>query len=221
MNWDSHSWKTLPKVLLGIATIWPIVYMGLFVVFAFSMVLILPFAEKGSRNCGNVDLLQLDRKIKNGEIKQLIVRPRTIVAADRIGDCQFEIVLTNQATREEILSQAREIVNGRARVENIEEQTADQPDLPTLAPLGFVGFFVVHMLSVVLMLALMPLYIILAVKNETLDQTMRIVWVVLLCTMGILVNPVYWYLYIWRKPPGIPTKGDAAQPPGVDIPTVS
>jgi len=22
---------------------------------------------------------------------------------------------------------------------------------------------------------------------------------VLLCTLGMLANPVYWYLYIWRK----------------------
>jgi hypothetical protein len=54
------------------------------------------------------------------------------------------------------------------------------------------------------MFVLMPLYIILAIKNERLDQTMRIVWVVLACTVGMFADPVYWYLYVWRTPAAIP-----------------
>ena len=50
------------------------------------------------------------------------------------------------------------------------------------------------------MLLLMPFYIILAVKNDRIDQTTRIIWIVLLCTLTIFVAPVYWFLYIWRKP---------------------
>lgn len=222
MNWNSQSWKKSTKVLLGIVTIWPIVYIGLFIVFAFSMMLTLPFVDKRSgRNCGNVDLLQLDRKIKHGEIKKLTIKPSTIVATDRTGECQFDITVTNQATREEILRQAREVVDGRPRVEEIREETADESEAPALAVVGFVGVFIIHMVSIFLSIVLMPLYIVLAVKNETFDQTMRIVWVVLLCTMGILVNPAYWYLYIWRKRPDVSSKGDNAQPSGGDVPTGS
>ena len=60
--------------------------------------------------------------------------------------------------------------------------------------------FVLHLFTILMMFALMPFYIILAIKNERFDQTMRIVWVVLACTMGMLADPVYWYLYVWRTP---------------------
>lgn len=66
-------------------------------------------------------------------------------------------------------------------------------------PIGIGLFFLCHMLTILLMIVLMPLYIILAVKDERHDQTTRIIWVVLLATMGMFANPVYWYLYIWRK----------------------
>ena len=210
-NWEPTTWRKSIKVLLGFVTIWPILYMILFMGSIFSMFLFLPFAERtSSRSCGNVDLLQLDRKIKNGEIKQLTVRPREIEAWDRIGDCKFEVTVTNESTKREILESAREIVNGRPRVEKIEEEAAKSNDVPIFVPIGFAAFIVVHMLSIFLMFLLMPLYIVLAVKNEQLDQTMRIIWVVLFCTVGVFANPVYWYLYIWRKrPPAVKSEGNA------------
>lgn len=221
-NWDPQTWKKATKVLLGIATIWPIVYMGIFMVGMFSMFLFLPFAEKSSsRNCGNVDLLQLERKIKNGEIKQLTVRPREIVAWDRVGNCEFTITVTNESTRQEILADAREVVNGQPRVEKIEEESADRAEVSPFVPAGFFAFFALHMLTILLTLGLMPLYIILAVKNESLDQTMRIVWVVLMCTMGMVVNPVYWYLYVWKKRPTPAPNKPIAAAPDADIPSVS
>jgi ATP-dependent Zn protease len=220
-NWDAQSWKKSTKILLAIATVWPIIYLGIFMVGMFSMFLFLPFgAKSSSRTCGNVDLLQLDRKIKDGEIKQLTVRPREIVAIDRIGDCGFTVSVSNKSTRDEILDEAREVVNGKPRVEKIEEESAENAEESPFIIAGFVALFALHMLSMLLMLALMPIYIILAVKNGSLDQTMRIVWVVLFCTMGMVVNPVYWYLYIWKKRPGLPPANPIA-PSVVDIPSVS
>jgi hypothetical protein len=217
-NWDPQSWKKSSKILLGIVTIWPFIYLGLFFVGIFSMMLFLESTEKRSaRSCGNVDLLQLDRKIKNGEIKQLTVRPREIVALDRTGNCEFTIAVTNESTRDEIVSEARAVVDGRPRVEKIEEVSADKRQVSPFLPAGFLGIFAIHMLSVLVMLGLMPLYILLAVKNERLDQTMRIVWVVLFCTMGMVVNPVYWYLYIWKKRPNAPVPRASV----VGIPSVS
>jgi hypothetical protein len=221
-NWDAQSWKRSSKILLGIATIWPIIYVGIFMVGMFSMFLFLPFAEKSStRNCGNVDLLQLDRKIKDGDIKHLTVRPLEIVATDRVGDCDFTVTVSNRSTRDEILNEAREVVNGKPRVEKIDEESSEDAQVSPFIPAGFVAFFALHMLSILLMLALMPIYIILAVKNESLDQTMRIVWVVLLCTMGMVVNPVYWYLYVWKKRPALPPPNPIAPLSSVDIPSVS
>jgi hypothetical protein len=109
--------------------------------------------------------------------------------------------VSEDSTRQQIISDAREIVNGQPRVEVIGENTSEPDEPPFFVPLGFGMFMLVHLLTMLLMMGLMPLYIILAIKNEGLDQTMRIVWVVLACTIGMFANIVYWYLHIWRKSP--------------------
>jgi hypothetical protein len=195
--------------------------MGFFVVSMFSIFLFLPFADRTSRNCGSADLLQLDRKIKNGEIKKLIVRPRELEAWDRSGDCKFVVIVTNESTKHEILDSAREIVNGQPRVEKIEEETARADDVPIFVPMGFVALMGVHMLTILLMFLLMPLYIVFAVKNDQLDQTMRIIWVVLFCTVGVFANPVYWYLYVWRKQPPVANVESESQFLGEKNPSVT
>ena len=207
-GWEASSWKKSIKVLLGAATIWPLVYIPLFVGAIFSMVLFLPAAESAKASCGRLDVLQLDRKIRTGQIKELTIRSDEIVAKDRTGTCTYLTTVTEDTTRQEILTGAREIADGRPRVEVINENTSE-PAAPFFAPLGFVALMLAHMLTIFLTMALMPFYIILAVKNDRLDQTMRIVWVVLACTVGMFANPVYWYLYIWRtpKPPATASQG--------------
>ena len=166
------------------------------------MVLLLPFAESQSKaNCGKLDVLQLDRKIKAGEIRELTIRYDEIFATDRVGTCTYRTEVSDETTRRTIVEESRELVDGRPRVERIDENTT-QSDAPIFVPLGFGVIMIAHMLTMFLMMALMPLYIVLAVKNERLDQTMRIVWVVLTCTVGMFANIVYWYLYIWRRTGG-------------------
>ena len=201
-NWDSAGWTRAPKVLLGIATIWPMVYMGLF--FGIFLVMFLVAARQPGFIPQNIDLIQLERKIQNDEIKELIIRRYEIEAVD-VNGRRYSAGHSSETTREELISLAREIgTNGRPRVAKIEENAAaERPPAPAISAvfsLGFFGFFVLHLSTILLMMALMPFYIILAVKNERLDQTMKIIWVVLLCTLGLLANPVYWYLYVWRKP---------------------
>ena len=199
-NWDASSCKKSTKVLLGVATIWPLLYMFLFLGSIFSMVLLLPFAEnRSTATCGSLDVLQLDRKIQAGEIRELSVRLDENIAKDRTGSCTYETRVTDETTRRAIVNEARELVDGRPRVEVINEKTS-QPDEPFFLPIGFGLLMIAHMATMFLIMGLMPLYIILAVKNERLDQTMRIVWVVLACTVGMFANIVYWYLYIWRRP---------------------
>lgn len=201
-NWDAARWKRSTRVWLAVVTIWPVIYIGLFFIAIFSMFLFIPFEEKRSAACGHLDLLQLDRKIKNGEIKQLTVKPLTITARDKANDCVYEITVTNEATRQEIIKEARELVDGKPRVDKVEEETS-RPNVGLL-PFGFAGLFIAHMATILLMIALLPLYIVLAIKNVGLDQTMRIVWVVLFCTVGLLAMPVYWYLCVWRATPANP-----------------
>jgi hypothetical protein len=167
----------------------------------FSFMLLIPFAEdRSTGNCGDLDLIQLSEKIENGELKQLTLRSDEIVATDRTGNCVYHTSVRSEHTRAEILRQARETDGtGSPRVPKVEEETSQRA--PLAFPVGFIALFAVHMLTILLIMALMPLYIVLAVKSDRLDQTTRIIWVVLLCMMGMLAMPAYWYLYIWREPP--------------------
>ena len=200
-NWDPGNWKKSTKVLLGLVTVWPIIYMGLFFIGILSAFLLIPFADdRSGRNSETIDLIQLERKIVNSEIKELTLRPYEIVAKDSVGNREYRTEVSNESSRAEILRQAREIgANGQPRVARIEEEPARPPS--PVFPIGVVMLFGAHFLTIVLIMLLMPLYIILAVKNDRLDQTTRIVWVVLTCTVGMFADPVYWYLYIWRAAP--------------------
>jgi len=213
-NWDPNHWKRSTKVLLGIATIWPVIYMALFFLTIFSLFLLLPFGEARSNpRSENIDLIQLDRKIRNGELKQLIVKPDEIVTMDRVGNREYHTEVRNESTRAEILREAREVDGScQPRVANIEEETG-RPTSPFF-PIGIVALFGAHLFTIFLIMGLMPFYIILAVKSDRVDQTMKIIWAVLICMVGMFAMPVFWYLYVWREPPVSPVGGSAAQSPG-------
>jgi hypothetical protein len=214
-NWNPNQWKRSTKILLGLATLWPVGYMLLFMFSIFSFMLLIPFAqERSTGHCGDLDLIQLSQKIQNGELEQLTVRRDEIVATDRVGNCEYHTSVTSERTRAEILRQAREPdANSRPRVPRVEEDTSS-PRLPLAFPIGFVALFAAHMFTILLIMGLMPLYIILAVKSDRLDQTTRIIWIILLCMMSMFAMPVYWYLYIWRDPPVGPANESVAQPAG-------
>jgi len=202
-NWDSQSWKKSNKLLLLFATIWPVIYMVLF----FGMVItMMVLSERGKdRNlniCARVDVLQLDRKIRAGEIKQLTVREFDVIASDRSQNCNYQTWIRDDSTQKELLADANEVVDGHSRVDLVTYEKEQPLPLPLAlgSGLGFMALMIVHFATILVMMALMPFYIILAVKNEQLDQTMRIVWIILFCMIGVLANPVYWYLQVWRKP---------------------
>jgi cell division protein FtsL len=221
-NWDSASWKKSNKLLLLFATFWPVIYMFLFFGIIVSAMLLSVWAENKNQNiCAQLDVLQLDRRIRAGEIRRLTVRQFDVIAAERTHDCNYQTRITDDSTRNELLADANELVDGHPRVDQITEEK-ESPVPPPLAlgtGLSFIVLMVVHLGTIVLMMALMPYYIILAVKNERLDQTGRIIWVVLLCTIGILANPVYWYLYVWRKPTANPENDLSASSTGANTRT--
>jgi ATP-dependent Zn protease len=204
-NWEPNLWKKSTKVLLAMATVWPPIYMVLFFITIFSFVLLIPFEERrGGRNSRDIDLIQLDRKVKNGEIKEITITGNDIIAVDRNTGIVYRTYVSNESTKAEIIKEAKELdSNGRTRVDKIDEYNNQAP--PGLIGLGFVTLFAVHLITILLMIGLMPLYIILVVKSDRLDQTMRIVWVVLICMLGMFAMPVYWYLYVWRNGPAART----------------
>jgi len=174
--------------------------MFVFMLTIFSVVSFFTFREQSfKKNSENIDLIQLQQKIKNGDLSQLTIRPSEIVACDRSCECEYHTSVSNRATRAEIIRQAKELdENGKPRVPRIDEETSE-PRVSALFPIGFVVLFAVHFITVWLMLGLLVLYILLAVKREQFDQTTRIVWIILICLMGTFAMPVYWYLYVWRE----------------------
>ena len=206
-NWDSSTWKRSTRLLLGIATIWPIIYIGLFVTLVFSgFFFAAMFAEPAQQNASRLDLIQLEKKIQNGEIKELRITSDEIRAFDRDGR-EFHTSVDDESTRQEIIRQAQATGPDKApRVSRIDENTS-RPRLNPLLPVGFLALFAFHILTIFLIFLLRPVYIILPLKNERLDQNMRIVWVILGCTMSILSDVVYWYLYVWREPAATPPNG--------------
>jgi ATP-dependent Zn protease len=192
--------KKSTKILLGLATIWPVVYMLLFFLTIFSILVFSSFAQqRWNRNSQNIDLIQLEQKINNGELKSLTIRGSEITALDRLNGQEYRVQVTNDHTKAEILKQAREFdPNGKPRVERVDEES--DGTFPTLFPIGFIVLFVVHLFTILLIMALMAYYIVQVVKTDRLDQTMKILWTVLICMVAIGAMPVYWYLYIWREP---------------------
>jgi cell division protease FtsH len=94
--------------------------------------LIYKLVNPGSKNTANVDLVQLEDKINKGELKSLIVRATETVAVDRVSNIEYHVQLSNEHTKAEILSEARGIVNGKSRVENVQDEPSSSYWLPAL-----------------------------------------------------------------------------------------
>jgi len=174
----------------------------MFIVFGFIAYFTLP-AINPNRNSQNIDLLQLQQKIRDGELSSITVKPAEVVACDRSCECEYHVGVTNRATRTEIIRQARELdENGRPHVPSVSEETSQRP-APIGLTIGFILLFGIHMISIMLMLLLLALYLALAVTRKDFDQTTRIIWIILICLAGNLAMPVYWFLYVWPAKPAV------------------
>ncbi len=94
--------------------------------------LIYKLVNPGSKNTQNIDLTQLEDKINKGELKQLTVRATETVAVDRVSGVEYHIQLSNEHTKAEILSEARGSVNGKPRVDKVEDEPSSSYWLPAL-----------------------------------------------------------------------------------------
>ncbi|HJZ83477.1 MAG TPA: hypothetical protein VKD91_24115 [Pyrinomonadaceae bacterium] len=202
MSWDPSTWKKSTRLLLGVVTVWPVVYVFLFMAIIMAAVAYFTLQNVPSRpNTQNIDLLQLEQKIRDGELSQITVKPNEIVACDRTCDCEYHVSVISRATRAEIIRQARETdEKGMPRVPKVSEETS-QPAVPVIPAVAFAALFAIHLMSILSMFLLLALYLVLAVKRERFDQTTRIVWIVLICLAGNLAMPVYWFLYVWGAEP--------------------
>jgi cell division protease FtsH len=88
----------------------------------------------------NVDLVRLDQMIRSGNLKQLTVKQTETVAID-LNNKEYRAALSNDFSKRDLLSLAREVDNGKPRVAKVEEESGSSyiwPMLITWAPLLFI-----------------------------------------------------------------------------------
>ena len=91
-------------------------------------------------NVDNVDLTRFDQMIQSGELKQITVKQTETIGIDNHNK-EYSVALSNEAAKNDLLKSAREVVNGRARVAKVEEESSSSyiwPMLITWAPLLFI-----------------------------------------------------------------------------------
>jgi cell division protease FtsH len=117
--------------------------------------LIYKLVNPGSKNTQNIDLTQLDKRIKEKSLKQVIVKQTETVAIDKQTGIEYHVQLTNEQTKNDVLKAARELdSDGKPLVENVQEEGSSSlwwPALYYILPLflifGFWFFMLRQMLS--------------------------------------------------------------------------
>ncbi len=63
--------------------------------------------------------------------------------------------------------------------------------------IGFIVFF--HFATIIEIWVMIILYIIRILKDESIEQNNKILWVLLIFIGNIIAMPLFWYLYIWQE----------------------
>ncbi len=111
--------------------------------------LIYKLVNPSTKNTQNIDLTQLDQKIMSGQLKQLTVKQTEAVAIDRDTSMEYHSPLINEYYKSDLLKKAQEVVNGKPRVDKVEEESSNSylwPALYYLLPFVLIFGFWIFML---------------------------------------------------------------------------
>src|SRR5688500_204469 len=103
-------------------------------------VLLYKLVNPRGANYETVDLTRIDQMIQARQLKQLTVKQTETVAIDN-NNKEYRVALSNDPAKNDLLKAAREVVDGRARVPKVEEESSSSyiwPMLITWAPLLFI-----------------------------------------------------------------------------------
>ena len=103
-------------------------------------VLLYKLVNPRGNNYQTVDLTRLDQMIQARQLKQLTVKTTETVAIDN-NNVEYRVALSTDAAKNDLLKAAREVVDGKARVPKVEEESGSSyiwPMLITWAPLLFI-----------------------------------------------------------------------------------
>jgi len=67
-------------------------------------------------------------------------------------------------------------------------------------PVSFMVIFLLHLLTMLWIMALTIFYIVNVFRNERVDKDKKVLWAVVLFMGNLIAMPIYWYLYIWKEP---------------------
>jgi cell division protease FtsH len=110
--------------------------------------LIYKLVNPGSKNTTPIDLTVLEKKIADNELASLTVKQTETEAVDRAGH-KYIIQITNEHTKAELLKEARTVVNGKPRVDKVEDEPSSSlwwPALYYLLPFVLIFGFWIFML---------------------------------------------------------------------------
>lgn len=65
---------------------------------------------------------------------------------------------------------------------------------------GVLQFMVPSMILSFASLGLLIFYLVHLIKNNSLNTTERLIWILIMIFGGLLGFPVYWYLQVWKTP---------------------
>jgi hypothetical protein len=80
-------------------------------------------------------------------------------------------------------------------------------------PEDFGALFVVHLGTLVLMLALAVWYVAEAARSPRVPRRWRALWIALVVVGGFVAQLAFWYAFIWRKPAPLETTLVGPPPP--------
>ncbi len=111
--------------------------------------LIYKLVNPSSKNTQTIDLVALYLKIDTGKLKQLTIKQNEAVAIDRDTGTEYHVPLTNETAKNDLLKEAKEVVNGNPRVEKVEDDSGNSylwPALYYLLPFLLIFGFWIFML---------------------------------------------------------------------------
>src|SRR5256714_5262693 len=87
--------------------------------------LIYKLVNPGSKNTENIDLTSLYEKIDKEQLKSLTIQQTEVVAIDKNSGREYHTKLTNETAKNDLIKEAKEVVNGHSRVEKVEEEPSN------------------------------------------------------------------------------------------------
>jgi cell division protease FtsH len=111
--------------------------------------LIYKLVNPSTKNTQNIDLVKLYQMIDNGQLKQLTVKQNEAVGIERDTNTEYHVPLTNETAKNDLLKEGKEVVNGKARVDKVEDDSGNSylwPALYYLLPFLLIFGFWIFML---------------------------------------------------------------------------